>query len=413
MPASNLPRLQKPAGLFGGVAPDIIGYVTAPRVNRLSLPEHRTWAEVSLPVLRENFRVVEKHVGGKVTVCAVVKADAYGHGAVGCARALESAGASWLGVTNAEDALALRYAGIESRLLLLTGMWKGEEDVITSARLTPTVWDAWHLQLLEKAAKRHGLVLPVHLKMDTGMHRLGAPKEALPFLCEILTSCEHLELEGVCTHFASAEVLDAESGAQQMNCFEEGLAILHRHGFFPGLIHTANSAAMTARPETWNTMVRPGIALYGYSLPFTREHQAVDIAPLPVRPALTWKTRVLTVKEIAVGQAVGYGGTYIAHHPGRYAVLAVGYADGYQRLLSNRGRVIIRGEYAPVIGRISMDLTTVDVTKIPAVQPGDDVILIGEENGKSVDALELAGLCETVLYEILCGLSQRVPRVYV
>ena len=382
-------------------------------MNRLSLPEHRTWAEVSLPVLRENFRVIRDYVGEKVTVCAVVKADAYGHGTVGCARTLESAGAKWLGVTNAEDALALRYAGIEARLLLLTGMWKGEEDAIVAARLTPTVWETWHLQLLEQAAKRQDVVLPVHLKIDTGMNRLGAPKEALPFLCETLAACEHLQLEGVTTHFASAEILDAESGPRQVRCFEEGLAIVRGHGFWPRLIHTANSAAMTARPQTWNNMVRPGIALYGYSLPFTRASHAADVAPLPLRPALAWKTRVLTVKEIAAGQAVGYGGTYVSQAPGRFAVLAVGYADGYQRLLSNRGRVIIRGEYAPVIGRVSMDLTTVDVSQIPDVQVGDDVILIGEDRGKSVDALELAGHCDTVVYEILCGLSQRVPRVYV
>ncbi len=387
--------------------------MTAPRVNRLSLPEHRTWAEVSLPVLRENFRVIRDYVGEKVTVCAVVKADAYGHGTVGCARTLESAGAKWLGVTNAEDALALRYAGIEARLLLLTGMWKGEEDAIVAARLTPTVWEAWHLQLLEQAAKRQDVVLPVHLKIDTGMNRLGAPKEALPFLCETLAACEHLQLEGVTTHFASAEILDAESAPRQMKCFEDGLAVVRGHGFWPSLIHTANSAAMAARPETWNNMVRPGIALYGYSLPFTRASHAADVAPLPLRPALAWKTRVLTVKEIAAGQAVGYGGTYVSQVPGRFAVLAVGYADGYQRLLSNRGRVIVRGEYAPVIGRVSMDLTTVDVSQIPDVQVGDDVILIGEDRGKSVDALELAGHCDTVVYEILCGLSQRVPRVYV
>jgi len=174
----------------------------------------------------------------------------------------------------------------------------------------------------------------------------------------------------------------------------------------------ANSAAMSARPESWRTMVRPGIALYGYSLPIVRDGKDSTVPDLPLRPVLSWKTRVLTVKEIAAGEAVGYMGTYVTKEKSRVAVLPVGYADGYPRLLSNRARVIVRGEYAPVIGRVSMDLTIVDVGKIPGVVVGDEVVLIGASGGKRVDACELAELCETVPYEILCGLSQRVPRVY-
>jgi alanine racemase len=173
---------------------------------------------------------------------------------------------------------------------------------------------------------------------------------------------------------------------------------------------------MSARPETWKTMVRPGIALYGYSLAFTRAGEPAAVAPLPLRPVLSWKTRVLTVKEVAAGQAVGYMGTFVTRTRSRIAVLPVGYADGYPRLLSNRARVIVRGEYAPVVGRVSMDLTIVDVGHIRGIAVGDEVILIGrgvgESSGKSVDAVELARWCESVPYEILCGLSQRVPRVY-
>jgi alanine racemase len=173
-----------------------------------------------------------------------------------------------------------------------------------------------------------------------------------------------------------------------------------------------NSAAMSARPETWKTMVRPGIALYGYSLAFTRRGEPAAVAELPLRPVLSWKTRVLTVKEVAAGQAVGYMGTYVTKAPSRIAVLPVGYADGYPRLLSNRARVIVGGEYAPVVGRVSMDLTIVDVNHIRGVKVADEVVLIGRDRGKSVDAAELARLCQSVPYEILCGLSQRVPRVY-
>lgn len=394
--------------------------VTAPRLDGSHLLDHRsllldtrTWAEVSLGTLRENLRIVQKHVGEAVAVCSVVKADGYGHGAVECARALESQGTPWLGVTDTVEGLALRSAGIKARILLMTGIWKGEQDAIVAERLTPTVWEPWHLETLEKAAAKQHAVLPVHLKLDTGMNRLGAPIGALPHLCEILSACSHLSLEGVSTHLASAEVLDAEDAARQIDFFEQGLAVIRSHGFRPPLVHMGNSAAMSARPAAWKTMVRPGIALYGYSLPIVEEGHPAEIRPLALRPVLSWKTRVLTVKDVAAGQAVGYMGTYVTKHQSRLAVLPVGYADGYPRLLSNRARVIVRGEYAPVVGRISMDLTVADVGHIAGVENGDEVILIGEKDGKKVDAQELARLCDTVLYEILCGLSQRVPRVYV
>jgi alanine racemase len=228
----------------------------------------------------------------------------------------------------------------------------------------------------------------------------------------MFAACQHLTLEGVSTHFASAEVLDSEDAVRQMKRFEEGLEILRNYGLDPRLVHMGNSAAMSARPDTWKTMVRPGIALYGYSLAFTRGGEPAAVAELPLRPVLSWKTRVLTIKEVAAGEAVGYMGTFVTHAPSRIAVLPVGYADGYPRLLSNRARVIVGGEYAPVVGRVSMDLTIVDVSHIRGVAVGDEVVLIGSRGAKNVDAVELARLCESVPYEILCGLSQRVPRVY-
>ncbi|MGA9529673.1 MAG: alanine racemase [Terriglobales bacterium] len=394
--------------------------MNAPRLDRLVLPDRRslaldgrTWAEVSLATLRENFRAVQQHVGLGVAICAVVKADGYGHGATECALALEAEGTPWLGVTDAAEGRALRSAGIWTRILLMTGIWKGEEDGIVSHNLTPTIWETWHIELLEKAAKKQQVNLPVHLKVDTGMNRLGTTIAMLPRLCEKLALCEHLHLEGVSTHFASAEVLDAEDAPRQTKIFEEALAVLREHGLHPPLVHMGNSAAVSARPDTWRTMVRPGILLYGYSLPNMRGGEMIIESSLPLSPVLTWKTRVLTVKDVAAGEAVGYMGTYITKERSRIAVLPVGYADGYPRLLSNRARIIVRGEYAPVVGRVSMDLTTVDVGHIPGVAVGDEVILIGANNEKSVDAVELARLGDTVPYEILCGISQRVPRVYV
>ena len=201
----------------------IIGLVNAPRTHLSKMPEShslvldgRTWAEVSLAALRENFHAVQKHVGNDVTICAVVKADGYGHGAVECALALESEGARWLGVTDAAEGLALRGAGVMARILLMTGIWKGEEDGIVTQNLTPTIWEPWHVETLERSAGKRQSNLPVHLKLDTGMNRLGASPEALPHLCEMLAACKHLTLEGVSTHFASAEVLDAEDAVRQM-----------------------------------------------------------------------------------------------------------------------------------------------------------------------------------------------------
>jgi alanine racemase len=394
--------------------------MNVPRPDLSQIPDRRslildgrTWAEVSLSALGQNFHAVQKHVGQSVTICAVVKADGYGHGAIECACALESEGVQWLGVTDAAEGIALRGAGVKGRILLMTGIWKGEEERIVAQNLTPTIWETWHIESLERAARNQQSVLPVHLKLDTGMNRLGAPKEAWRRLCEMLSASKHLTMEGVSTHFASAEVLDDEDAMRQRKRFEEGLAILRSHGFHPPLIHMGNSAAMSARPDTWKSMVRPGIALYGYSLPFTRGGKPAAVDPLPLRPVLSWKTRVLTVKEVAAGQAVGYMGTFVTKVRSRVAVLPVGYADGYPRLLSNRARVIVAGKYAPVVGRVSMDLTIVDVTHIPSIAVGDEVILIGTSNGKSVDAVELARLCESVPYEILCGLSQRVPRLYI
>jgi len=384
--------------------------VNAPSLDPKGASKSPSWAEVSLDALRHNFRTVKQLVGDRVSICAVVKADAYGHGAAACAQALEAEGAPWFGVTGTEEAMALRRAGINARLLLMTGIWKGEEDEVVAHALTPVVWEPWHVERLDKAAQKRETVLPVHLKIDTGMTRLGASKEALPGLCEALAASQHLQLEGVSTHFAS--VRDPEKTRNQAALFEEGLALLNANGLYPTLVHMANSAATLARSETWKTMVRPGIALYGYSRSPSPETAHGAAAPL-LRPVLSWKTRVITVKDVPAGQAIGYGGTFITQERSRIAVLPVGYADGFHRLLSNRGRVIIRGEYAPVAGRVSMDLTTVDVTQIPGIEIGDEVILIGRTNGKNVDAREHARICETIPYEITCSISKRVPRIYI
>jgi alanine racemase len=374
-----------------------------------------TWAEVSLSALRENYRTVAEYVGDGVTVCAVVKADAYGHGAVECALALEQEGATWLGVTSLDEAIPLREEGIATRILLMTGFWRGEEEEIVRLGLTPTVWQIDQIELLERAAARLGVSQqPIHLKVDTGMGRLGAAPEDLPRICAVLKSSAHLKLEGLSTHIASSEVLDAPSVGEQLKSFEAAKKTLAGCGFDPPLIHAANTSAVISHHESWNSMVRPGLALYGYHLPFERAGRSVSgrALKLPVKPVLTWKTRILSLREMRAGQALGYGGTYVTKAPSRIAILPVGYADGLNRGLSSGGRVIVREHYAPIVGRISMDLTTVDVTGIPDVEVADEVILLGSSDGLSVDAREHAELAHTIPYEILCAISKRVPRKY-
>ncbi len=331
-----------------------------------------TWAQVSLENLRYNFGVVQRHIGAGITVCAVVKADAYGHGAVECARALEEEGARWLGVTS-------------------------------------------QVELLERAAAGLSLPrLPVHLKVDTGMGRLGVDPEDLYQVASALKASSHLRLEGLSTHLASSEVLDAPSVNDQLQKFEQVRSLLRNEGFDPPLVHVANTGAVIAKRESWNSMVRPGIALYGYHLPFERAGREVSGSKLRlgVKPVLTWKTRILSLRDVRANQALGYGGTYVTKAPARIAVLPVGYADGLNRALSSRGRVIVREHYAPIVGRISMDLTLADVTGLPGVSVGDEVVLLGALDGLSVDAREHSELANTNVYEILCAISKRVPRKY-
>ena len=373
-----------------------------------------TWAEISLSAIRNNFCAVQEYVGSNVEVCAVIKADAYGHGATPCALSLEAAGARWFGVTTTDEGMPLRSAGLHGRILLMTGFWRGEEEEVVRQNLTATVWEPWHVELLDRAARRLDAgPQPVHLKIDSGMGRLGVLLDELPAMCRLIRRSSRIVLEGVSTHLAASEVLDSPNTELQIETFERALQILTEDGLSPAICHMDNTGGILARPETWKTMVRPGIALYGYALRPTRDGQPVEnCSNLSLEPALTWRTAVVSIREFAAGQALGYNATYTTTRRSRIGVLPVGYADGYRRGLSNRGRVIIRDRYAPIVGAISMDLTLVDITDIPGAEVGDDVVLIGSSGPLKVDAVELADLCGTVPYEILCGISKRVPRIH-
>jgi alanine racemase len=248
--------------------------------------------------------------------------------------------------------------------------------------------------------------------VDTGMGRLGINPAELSRICSALRAAPHLVVEGLSTHLASSEVLDAPSVPEQLATFDEVRRRLRNESIDPPLVHVANTGAVISRRDSWNTMVRPGIALYGYYLSFERAGREVSGSGLRlgVKPVLTWKTRVLSLRDVPANQALGYGGIYVTKAPARIAVLPVGYADGFNRALSSRGRVIVREHYAPIVGRISMDLTLVDVTGLPGISVGDETILLGTCDGLSVDASEHAALANTVPYEILCGISKRVPR---
>ncbi|HMK28438.1 MAG TPA: alanine racemase [Terriglobales bacterium] len=373
------------------------------------------WAEVSLPNLQHNFREIRKHVGPGTQICAVTKAHAYGHGAVECSHALEAEGAQWFGVTSTEEGATVRDAGARARVLLMSGFWRDEEDDVVRRDLTPAVWEPWHLEALEKAAARAGRrEFPVHIKVDTGMGRLGVQLPNLERLLDALGKTAHLRLEGVMSHLASAEVLDAPDVETQAQNFERAKKIVLSRGFTPAMWHLANTSAMVGRSELRMDMVRPGLALYGYTLPFVRQEAKNSVWPyFDLKPVLSWKTRILSIAQHPAGQAIGYGGTYVTQAPARIAVLPIGYADGLNRHLSSRARFIVRDTYAPVVGRVSMDLTAIDITHVPAAALGDEVIVIGASEHCAVTAWDHACHANTVAYEVLCNIGKRVPRKYV
>ncbi len=388
------------------------------------------WAEVSLSALRHNFRVLQQHLGPQVTICAVVKCNAYGHGVEECAPALEQAGASWFGVTSTDEGIVLRDCGITARILVMCGLYPGEEEDALRYSLTPAVFRLEQAEALARAATRLKLERPaaIHLKIDTGMARLGLPLSELTAFAEGVKRLPQIDLEGAFSHLASSEVLDDENTAQQIQQYEQALQALGAHGLHPRLRHLANSGAVEARPGTWHNFVRPGLLLYGYEYPVTRHDgsPATDVRSLPLKQVLSWKTHVLGLRDVPAGQALGYGGTYVTRAPARIAVVSVGYGDGLSRKVSThagqpvapcetdpaigRGEVLLRGQHAPIVGRVSMDLTLLDVTQIPSASIGDEVVLIGRSGSQRISAWDLARSSDTVVYETLCNLSKRVPR---
>lgn len=368
--------------------------------------------------LQHNYSTLRDYVAPGAVVCAVVKCDAYGHGAVEVSRAIQKEGCKWFAVTSPEEGIELRKAGITGRILLMSGFWRGQEEAVIEHNLTPVIWEWSHIELLENAAEKLDKApqsIAVHLKVDTGMARLGVSLADLPEMISGIQQANAVMLEGVLSHFASAEVTDAPSVDAQLQRFDDAVSKIIESGLSPMYFHIANSAGIVSRESSWKNMVRPGISLYGYYLPFMSVITGMPDASmeLPVIPALTWKTRIIAIREVDARQPVGYSGAFVTQAPTKIGVLPVGYGDGLNRHLSNRGRVIVKNDYANIVGNISMDVTLIDITGMPGVEVGDEVTLIGGNEKRKITAWEHATHSQTIPYEVLCNISKRVPRVYV
>jgi alanine racemase len=376
-------------------------------------PQRPTWAEIDLNNLASNFNVIRNRVGDVAKVMAVVKANAYGHGAVQCARRLVKEGAEWFGVALPEEGIELRAAGIGQPILSLGGFWEGQAGLCIQQRITPVVYRLDALAAINQAARDAGVVADVHVKVDTGMGRLGIRSEQLSEFVDGLKEFQNVRIDGLMTHFAAADDAACQPLTKdQIKRFDAAAALFCDQGYRPTHLHLANSAGIYGHREAWGTMVRPGGVLYG----LWRDVLPMSVSDSGLRQVMSLHSRICLLKWVPAGETIGYGCTFEASRRTLIATLPVGYHDGYMRGLSNRANVIVRGVLAPVIGRVSMDLTLVDVTNVPDVQLNDQVALLGTDKSKpavSISAEDLARIVGTLSYEVTCGVGSRVPRVYV
>lgn len=368
-----------------------------------------TIAEIDLGALRFNLNQLRRLTGGKAEVLAVVKANAYGHGAPEIARELESAGAPIFGVATTEEGIELRLNGITAPILVFGGTYPQEIERVLANRLTPVIYDLEVARAFQAWAAKEKKRLSVHLKIDTGMNRLGISWRHWASALKALEGLKNLKVEGLLSHFSVAEgegLDDRAFTGEQLARFGKCVDLARKMGIKASFVHLANSAAATHWPQARFNLVRSGLMLYGY-------HPSPNLERLiSLKPVLRWKTAVLSLKPVPAGDPVSYGRTYHCRKESLIAVLPVGYADGYSRRLSNRGEVIIRGKRAKVRGIVCMDFTMVDVSKIPGVQTGDEVVLLGRQGSEEITAVDMAGWIESIPYEVLCGIGRRVPRVY-
>ncbi len=371
----------------------------------------RSWVEISLSQIARNFEAVCATVGPDVEVMPVVKADAYRHGAIEVSRTLTAGGARWLAVSNVEEGAILRDSGISARVLVMADFLPSERRALFDYDLTPVIHDLDDVPAWDELAAERGQAAPYHLKIDSGMGRLGT-RESAARIAPVVLGARYARIEGLMTHFASAADYSGTQTEEQIQYFEKICGDLSNLGVAPEYLHLSSTIPVAyGRRRAWQKMVRPGHAIYGYVSPASRGAAPDKI--LRVKPALSWKTSVLAVKDLPEGALVGYGGMFRAPRPMRIAVLSAGYADGIPHRLSNRGRVIAGGKFAPIIGAVSMDLTTIDATHSPDLKVGDPVIILGSENGVTIDAQQIARTAGAISYSVLCGIHARVKRIYI
>lgn len=374
-----------------------------------------TRAEVNLEALRYNLRTVQRHAGN-AAVWAVLKADGYGHGAPAVARTLERAGANGFCVALLEEAVELRDAGIRAPILVMGGYYGSAFEELVEHNLVPVVYDVSQIEGFVRLVRSRGCgPIPVHLNIDTGMARLGVRLPDLKAFAERLAAAPEVQVHGLMTHLACADAPSLEETAYQMAKFTEAGSVLSRHGIVPVVRHAANSAAVLRDAATFD-MVRPGIAIFGVSPRVTGADGVATPLTADLRPVMRVRTEVVALRDVAEGDPVGYGALFRAAKPSRIATIAMGYADGLSRHLTNRGHVLVRGVRAPVVGAVSMDMCMIDVTDIAGVALRDEAVVLGPQEGPLgrdvITAEEVASHAGTIPWEVLCAISRRVPRFY-
>src|SRR5438552_807389 len=384
------------------------------------------WADVSLSALVHNLHAIRYFVNPKSEkrstprkVLCIVKGNGYGHGGPQVAKALEKAGADWFGVTGAAEGEQVRKAGVRKPILALTSFWPGEEAQLLANRLYPAIIRCEQLAAIDSAASGRKFAkrsVGFHLKIDTGMNRLGIAPTDIDCFARQYEKSSRLKLEGVFTHFASSEVFDgpvASQNRRQEESFHRAIERLRALGIDPGLIHLANSAAIASRPETWADMVRPGAILYGYHPGYDPiERRAEAEKQLPLRPVMSLRSRIINIRNVPTGEGVGYDSVCMTDRPAKIAVIAAGYGDGIHRSLGNKGSVLVRGVLAPIVGIVSMDVTMIDVTDVPGASLGDVATIYGTDGNHVLPANLVARGIGTVTSDLLCAVSARVPRIY-
>lgn len=387
------------------------------------------WIEIRTHALEDNFRFLKSLASAEAELLLILKADAYGHSLDICAPALSRAGARWIAVTSLEEGITARSLCPDIRVMVIGGVVRGQGPELVKHNLTPVVWEPAQIEDVEAAARAAGIgpaLLPVHVEIDTGMSRQGVSVEGLPTILKHFAPDSPLRLEGIMTHLYAADESNGEATRAQLARLQQALEHVEEAGLYPDWLNVGNSAALLsgfrndivelAARHGMKPMIRPGLALYGLAPRFEPENEqphAVVAAASQLQPVLSWKSAIIDLRSIEPGTVVGYNGTFVATEPMRLALVTVGYADGLFRNLGNRFSLLVRGQRAPMVGRVSMDHTVIDVTGIPDIAIGDEVTIIGSQGSEAITAYDHADVAGTIPWEVLTRISARIARITV